>query len=112
LADRGVSLDTVRITISDKPRKASIRYTSSYKVDSNVFKAQTMLVALAAARVVVRVHPPINGGMRLGVMPAGESDVGLQVTIIEESSLQAWASGSLTDQEFVSQWSGGIVTRE
>ncbi len=109
---RGVAPDTLRITIRGEPRSASIRYSSSYDVDSSVFQAQTTLIALAAARAMARVQPPINGGMRLAVMPAGESEVGLRVIIIDWTSLEAWASGSISDQEFVSQWSVGTVTRE
>ncbi len=109
---RGVAPDTLRITIRGEPRSASIRYSSSYDVDSSVFQAQTTLVALAAARAMTRVQPPINGGMRLAVIPTGESEVGLRVIIIDWSSLEAWANGSISDQEFVSQWSVGTVTRE
>ena len=109
---RGVAPDTLRITIRGEPRSASIRYSSSYDVDGSVFQAQTTLVALAAARAMARVRPPINGGMRLAVMPDGESEVGLKVTIIDWASLEAWANGSISDQEFVSQWTEGTVTRE
>ena len=109
---RGVAPDTLRITIRGEPRSASIRYSSSYDVDSSVFQAQTTLVALAAARAMARVQPPITGGMRLAVMPGGESEVGLRVIVIDWASLKAWASGSISDQEFVSQWSEGTVTRE
>jgi len=101
-AARGVDLQTIRITISGDPRSASIRYSSSYAVDSRAFQPQTVLVALAAARVLVRIQPPVNGGIRLAVIPGGESDVGLRVTAIDGSSLEAWANGSITDQEFVS----------
>ena len=109
---RGVAPHTLRITIGGEPRSASIRYSSSYTVDSSVFQAQTTLVALAAARAMVRVQPSINGGMRLAVIPAGESEVGLRVIVIDWSSLGAWANGSISDQEFVSQWTEGSITRE
>ena len=109
---RGVAPHTLRVTIAGEPRTATIRYSSSYTVDSSVFKAQTTLVALAAARAMARVQPPINGGMRLAVIPAGESEVGLRVIIIDWASLEAWASGTISDQEFVSQWSEGTITRE
>jgi hypothetical protein len=102
----------LRITIGGEPRSVSIRYSSSYAVDSSVFQSQTVLVALAAARAIARVQPPINGGMRLAVMPGGESEVGLRVIIIDWSSLEAWANGSISDQEFVSQWTVGAITRE
>ncbi len=109
---RGVAPHTLRITIGGEPRSASIRYSSSHTVDSSVFQAQTTLVALAAARAIARVQPSINGGMRLAVIPAGESDVGLRVIIIDWSSLEAWANGSISDQEFVGQWTVGSITRK
>ena len=109
---RGVAPDTLRITIKGAPRSASIRYSSSYDVDSSVLQVQTTLVALAAARAMARVQPPITGGMRLAVIPAGEGEVGLRVIVIDWASLEAWASGSISDQEFVSQWSEGTITRE
>lgn len=112
VAARGVAPHTLRITIGGEPRSASIRYSSSYDVNSKVFQAQTVLVALAVARATSRVQPPLNGGIRLAVIPAGEGEVGLKVTIIDWASLEAWASGSISDQEFVGQWSEGIVTRE
>jgi len=109
---RGVAPDTLRITIRGEPRSASIRYSSTYDVDGSVFQAQTTLVALAAARAMARVQPPLNDGMRLAVMPVGESEVGLRVIAIDGASLEAWANGSISDQEFVSQWTVGAITRE
>ena len=109
---RGVAPDTLRVTIRGEPRSASIRYSSPYDVDGSVFQAQTTLVALAAARAMARVQPPINGGIRLAVIPDGEGEVGLRVIIIDWSSLEAWANGSISDQEFVGQWSEGTITRE
>lgn len=111
-AARGVDISTLRIKIEADPRWANIRYSSSYTVDSRAFQPQTVLVALTAARVLVRVQPPIDGGIRLAVIPGGESEVGLRVTVIDESSLEAWANGSISDQEFVDQWIVGTVTRE
>jgi len=108
----GVALHTVRIAIAEDPRQVSIRYSSSYDVDSRVFQAQTVLVALAMARVMARVDPPISGGMRVAVMPVGESNIGLRVTVVDGPSLEAWANGSISDQEFVRRWSVGGVTRE
>jgi hypothetical protein len=108
----GVAPNTVRIAMAEEPRRVSIRYASSYDVDSRVFQAQTVLVALAAARVMARVDPPISGGMRVAVLPVGESNIGLRVTVVHGPSLEAWANGSISDQEFVRRWSVGIVTRE
>ena len=45
-------------------------------------------------------------------MPDGESEVGLRVTVIDGSSLEAWTNSSISDQEFVDQWMVGTVTRE
>ena len=112
VAARGVALHTLRITIAGEPRWASIRYSSSYAVDDRAFQPQTVLVALAVARVMARVQPPINGGIRLAVVPGGESEVGLRVIIIDGASLEVWANDSISDQEFVGEWTGGTITRE
>jgi len=112
LAARGVAIHTLRITIGGEPRWASVRYTSSYDVDSRAFQAQTVLAALAVARIMTRVDPSIDGGVRLAVIPGGEGEVGLRVTHIEGQSLRAWADGSLSDQEFVGEWTVGAATRE
>jgi hypothetical protein len=109
---RGVALPTLRISIEGEPRWVSIRYSSSYSVDSRVFQPQTVLIALAAARVLVRVQPPIDGGIRLAVIPGGESEVGLKVTVIDGPNLEAWGNGSISYQEFVGQWMVWTVTRE
>jgi hypothetical protein len=61
---------------------------------------------------MARVDPPISGGMRVAVIPVGESNIGLRVTMVDGPSLEAWANGSISDQEFVRRWSVGIVTRE
>lgn len=47
VAARGVAPHTLSVTIAGEPRSASIRYSSSYTVDSSVFRAQTVPVALA-----------------------------------------------------------------
>jgi hypothetical protein len=112
MAARGVALRTLRVRVAGEPRWTSIRYSSAYDVDSSVFKAQTVLVALSVARVIVRVRPPMNGGVRLAVIPGGESNTGLRVTIIDGSSLEAWANGAISDEQFVGEWTFGIVTRE
>jgi hypothetical protein len=112
VAARGVALPTLRITIQGEPRWASIRYSSSLTEDSRAFQPQTVFVALVAARVLVRIQPPIDGGIRLAVIPDGEGEVGLRVTVIDGFSLEAWANGSISDQEFVGQWIVGTVTRE
>jgi hypothetical protein len=109
---RGVASDTLRIALTGEPRVASIRYASAYSLDSRVFQAQTALITLALARAVARIEPPVGGGLRLAVMPAGDSEVGLRVTVIEYSSLEAWRDGFISDEEFVGQWSIAAVTKE
>ncbi len=112
LAARGVALDTLRLTIAGQPRWASIRYSSAYAADGSVFQAQMVLVGLAVAPIAARIRPPVDGGVRLSIMPGGESDEGLVVVVIGGSILEAWVNGSLSDEEFVSQWTVGTVTKE
>ena len=112
LTAHGIAPHTARITIAGEPRWASIRYSSSLTLDSRAFEPQTVLVALAVARAVARVEPPINGGIRLAVIPGGESNVGLRVIVIDGPGLRAWANGSISDQEFVDAWTGGTITKE
>lgn len=111
-AARGVDLQTLSIRIVGEPRRVTIRYSSSYDADGSAFQAQCVLFALAAARVLVRVKPAIDGEIRLAVIPGGESEVGLRVTVIDGSSLENWATGSISDQEFVSQWKVWTVPLE
>jgi hypothetical protein len=109
---RRVASDTLRIRILEDPRVASIRYASAYSVDSNVFHAETVLIALVVARIVGAVDPPVTDGLRLAVIPAGGGDIGLRVTVIEGSNLAAWVAGSISDQEFIDEWTVAAVTRE
>lgn len=109
---RGVSSDGLSVRIAGEPRWVSIRYSSSYAVGGRAFRPQMMLIALAAARTVARVQPPADGGMRLAVMPGGEGNVGLALILIKGSTLEAWANDAMSDQEFISQWTEGIVTKE
>ncbi len=112
LAARGVGPDGMKIVVAEKPRTASIRYASSYPIDSHVFRAESVLITLAVARTVARIEPVMTGGLRLSVIPGGDGDVGLRVTIIEHSSLEAWSEGAMSDQEFVSEWTVAAVTKE
>ena len=109
---RGVAPSSLRINLHQEPRQVSIRYSSPYPVDSSLFQAQTVLIPLSAARVLVRIQPPLDGGIRVAVIPGGETEVGLRVTLIEGSILETWADGSITDQEFVGQWVMGTVPLE
>ena len=109
---RGVDPDTLRVTIGGEPRRASIHYSTPYSADGRAFLPQTVLIALASARVMVRVRPPIDGGIRLAAVPGGEGNVGQRVIVIDPASLEAWTSGSISDQEFVGQWMVWTVTKE
>ena len=112
VASRGVDPDTVRIRIGGQPRRVSIRYTSTYHPDSREFRAQMILNTLAAASITLRVDPPVEGGLDVAVLPVEGGELGLLVTTVDRSVLDAWASGSLSDQEFVAEWQTGIVTKE
>jgi hypothetical protein len=112
ISARGVDPHTVRIKIAGEPRTAVVRYSSSYAIDGRAFQPQRILIALAVARVLARVDPPVSGGLRLSVIPSGTSEVGLVVTVIDGSSLAAWADDSLTDREFGDTWTVWTVTRE
>lgn len=112
LAARGVALNTVRIRIGEAPRQASVRYTSTYKFGRSVFRAQTTLVGLALSQVVLRVQPPLDGGLSVAVLPVGEREVGLYVITISHSSQKRWATGTLSDQDFVGEWLVGTVPKE
>jgi hypothetical protein len=112
LAARGVDPDTVKIDIREGPRTLSVRFTSAYDFESSVYRAQSILVALTVSRASLRLRPPLDGGIKLSIIPQGSDEVGLHVMSIMASSLDAWAGGSLTDQEFVEEWSVGIFTKE
>jgi hypothetical protein len=112
LAAHGVALGTARVTVKGEPRGVSVRYTTAYKLNSAVFKAQTILVTLAISRAVLRVEPPIEGGITVAIVPGEEGEVGLWVITIGAPALARWADGSLSDQQFVGEWTVGIVTTE
>jgi len=84
----------------------------AYDLDSGMFHAQTILVALAVSRAVLRAEPPIEGGINLAILPHEEGEVGLVVIAIGGPALERWASGSLSDQQFVGEWTVGNVTTE
>jgi len=109
---RGVASETLKIAIGQESRSASIRYSSSYALDSKIFRIQTTIVGLNVARALIRVHPPLRGGIHLSIIPAGEDLVGLRVIVIDWPLLEAWANGIISDQEFVNQWTVGDITRE
>jgi hypothetical protein len=112
LVARDVDLDTLRITIKEDPRIASIRYTSPYNFGSTVYRAQTVIIGLLTARAILRVDPPVDGGIQISIVVVGDKEVGLHVMAVSASSLQAWAEGSLSDEDFVREWTVGVVTKE
>jgi hypothetical protein len=112
VSSRGVDPDTIRLRIGGRPRRASVRYTSTYQPDRSEFRAQMTLITLAAASTVVRVDPPIEGGLDVSVLPVEGEAIGLLVIAVDRSSLDAWANGILSDQEFVAAWQLGAVTVE
>jgi hypothetical protein len=112
VSSRGVDPDTVRIRIGGQPRRASVRYTSAYLPDRSEFRAQMMLITLATATAILRVDPPIDGGLDVAVLPSEQGEVGLLVATIDRTTLDAWASGILSDQEFVAAWQLGAATRQ
>lgn len=112
VARRGVDLDTLRISIKGEPRCLSIRYASPHKVDGDVFRAQSTLISLAAAQLALRIQPPIDGGIRVSVIPEEDGEVGLRVIIIDNFSLQPWARGEISDREFTNEWMIATVPRE
>ena len=108
---RGAVPGTERITITSDPRFASLRFESSFPPQEPMFEVQKNLITINAARVLARLTPQLENGIRLAVIPGGEGDVGLIVTVIDGDSFWAWANGIITDQEFVSRWSTGGATR-
>jgi hypothetical protein len=112
LAARGVMPETIRITVREDPRSASLRYTSTYDRNSKVFQVQTALVALVVSRVMLRIQPPLEAGLSVSVLPEGDGEVGLMVIVINQSSLDGWADGLLTEQEFVTEWEVGTIPKE
>lgn len=112
LVTHRVALDTARIAIGGEPRGASIRYSSATSVDHPALEPQRVLLALAVSRVLAGAQPPLDGGMRLSVIPGGEGEIGLKVTVIGASSLAPWANGAVSDREFVSEWEVWSITRE
>jgi hypothetical protein len=112
IAARGVDPGTVRVSIGRDPRRVSVRYATAYDLAGRAFEPQRVLIALAVARVAARLRPAIGDGVYLAVLPLGESSVGLRVTTISGADLIAWTEGSLSDQEFVSTWTTGTVTRD
>jgi hypothetical protein len=90
----------------------SVRYTSPYDWASSEYNAQAIISAMLISRAMLRVDPPIGGGLQVSIIPQGSAEVGLHVITITDSDLAAWADGSITDQEFVARWTNGIMTKE
>jgi hypothetical protein len=90
----------------------SVRYSSTYLPERSEFRAQMTLITLAAASAVLRIDPPIEGGLDVAVLPIEGEEVGLLVVAIDHDTLDAWANGTLSDQEFLAAWQMGVVPRE
>lgn len=89
MAAHSIAFETARIAIKSEPRRVSVRYTTGYDLDINTFKAQTVLVARAVSRTVLRVEPPIKGGVDLAMVPIEEGEVGLWVITSGGPALEA-----------------------
>jgi hypothetical protein len=107
-----VATDTVRITLKGEPRRLAVRYTSTLDFGSSPFHAQSTLIGLAVSQVLLRIQPSVEGGLDLSILPASHDEIGLWVITIEPTNLDAWASGALSDLEFVEGWHKAAVTRE
>ena len=73
---------------------------------------QEMWPSVGVCRAVLRVEPPIEGGINLAILPSEGGEVGLRVITISAPALEQWAYGSLSDQQFVGEWTVGNVTTE
>jgi hypothetical protein len=112
IAARGVEPDTVEIDIREEPRTLSVRFASTYNFGSSVYRAQSVLIVLSVSRTSLRLRPLVDGGIRIAIVPPENDEVGLHVFSIMGSSLDSWAEGSLSDEEFVAEWTVGIFTKE
>lgn len=112
LTARGVDPGTVRLAIKKDSRTVSVRYNSAYHPDSAVYRAQTLLIALAVSRVALRVEPPLEGGVQVSIIPELDDEIGLKVILIDWTSLTAWAEGMLSEEGFVAAWAVGSIPRE
>jgi hypothetical protein len=108
----GVAPETIRVSISDEPRRAIVRYASIHALGQTAFELQRILVTMALSRIAARMRPPLDGGLNVGVMPAGGGDVGLFVTVVDGQTLARWSAGEFSDPQFVDQWESGQMTRE
>jgi len=112
LAARDVDAASIRVTIKPESRTGAVRFTSSYDWTSSQYNAQATIATLLISRAMLRVKPPVDGGLQISIIPQGDEEVGLHVISIRGSSLQAWADGSLIDQEYVASWTIGVMTKE
>jgi hypothetical protein len=108
----GATEETVRISVAGEPRSVTVRYASALSTDQGVFDLQRILSTIAVARIAVRLEPPPAAGLSVGIIPAGDADVGLFLTLIDGETLARWTRGELNDVEFVRQWEMGAMTRE
>lgn len=112
LGRRGVDDEATRLALGGDPLWLNVRYASQHVAESQYFGLQIVLVAMDAAHVAVRLRPPVDGGIKVAALPAGESEVGLKVILVYGHDLQRWADGELSEQEFVYEWEVGTVPKE
>jgi hypothetical protein len=108
----GATAETVRVSVTGEPRSVTVRYASPLSTEEGTFDIQRTLSTIAVARIAVRLEPPPAGGLSVGIIPAGETDVGLLLTLIDGEALAQWARGELNDVEFFGLWEVGAMTRE
>ncbi len=112
VAERGVSLDTLRVRLTGDPRVAFIQYASTLDVNHPAFNAQTVLITLAVSRAVARSQPAPEGGVRVAAIPGSEGEVGLRLITLGWEELATWSRGKMSDQLFVRGWGVWSITRE
>ena len=112
LAARSVDLETVRLTFRKEPRILSLRFTSPYDFGSTAYRAHSVLVPLLVSRIGVRVPSAVGDGIEVSIIPRGSEEVGLHVISIMGSTLEAWRAGDLSDQEFVADWTVGVIPKQ
>ena len=71
-----------------------------------------LTAAIAGQQMTIRVQPPVDGGIKVSILPARETGEGLRVILADGRSLDRWARGAVSEQEFVYEWSVGTVPRE
>jgi hypothetical protein len=108
----GVTPEVIRVSITGEPRTVAVRFATTLSMDQTTLDYQRILSTMAVARIAVRLQPPPAGGISVSIIPAGQTDVGLLVTVVGGDALAEWARGELNDPEFYRRWKVGAMTRE